>query len=153
MKLSQDLILGLFFAAVGAISASIAVTYSFGTSSRMGPGYFPLIISSLLTVTGLAVLVRSRLRSSEDLGAIRWKPLLMVSGSIALFGLLVSAIGLPLAVLLLTVLSAATSIKFRIDWKAFAGAIVFAALCSLLFVELLGLPIPLKGSLLEALGF
>ncbi|MGK9052924.1 tripartite tricarboxylate transporter TctB family protein [Neorhizobium petrolearium] len=152
MKLSQDVLLGLFFTVVGAVSALIATHYPFGTSSRMGPGYFPIIVSNLLVVTGLLVLIRARLASSEPLPVIGWKPLVIVPAAIVIFGLVIEPLGLPLAVLLLTILSATTSVKFRLDWRAFAGSLVFAAFCSVLFVELLGLPVPIVGNWLQAVG-
>lgn len=153
MKLSQDVLLGLFFSVIGAVSAWIALSYPFGTSSRMGPGYFPIIISSLLVVTGLLVLLRARLGEAEAVPTIRWRPLVIVPVAILVFGLALETLGLPLAVLLLLVLSATTSVRFRLDWKAFAGAAVFAGLCSIVFVELLGLPIPIVGTWLHGLGF
>jgi hypothetical protein len=153
MKLSQDVLLGLFFVVFGVVSVSVAMSYPFGTSGRMGPGYFPVIISSLLVLTGLLVLFRSQFVQPERLPAIRWKPLLLIPGAVVIFGLAVETLGLPLAVLLLTILSAATSIKFHIGWKAVAGSLAFAALCSVVFIELLGLPIPIVGSWLRVLGF
>ncbi|MEN3150068.1 tripartite tricarboxylate transporter TctB family protein [Neorhizobium sp. IRAMC:178] len=153
MKLSQDVLLGLFFVVFGVVSVSIAMSYPFGTSGRMGPGYFPVIISSLLVLTGLLVLFRAQLVQPEMLPAIRWKPLLLVPGAVVVFGLAVETLGLPLAILLLTILSATTSIKFHIGWKAVAGSLAFAALCSVIFIELLGLPIPIVGNWLRVLGF
>ncbi|CDZ26870.1 tripartite tricarboxylate transporter TctB family protein [Neorhizobium galegae] len=153
MKLSQDVLLGLFFVVFGVVSVSVAMSYPFGTSGRMGPGYFPVIISSLLVLTGLLVLFRSQLAQPEILPAIRWKPLLLIPGAVVIFGLAVETLGLPLAVLLLTILTAATSIKFHIGWKTAAGSLAFAALCSVVFIELLGLPIPIVGSWLRVPGF
>ncbi|CDZ37011.1 tripartite tricarboxylate transporter TctB family protein [Neorhizobium galegae] len=153
MKLSQDVLLGLFFVVFGVVSVSVAMSYPFGTSGRMGPGYFPVIISSLLVLTGLLVLFRSQFAQPEILPAIRWKPLLLIPGAVVIFGLAVETLGLPLAVLLLTILTAATSIKFHIEWKTAAGSLAFAALCSVVFIELLGLPIPIVGSWLRVPGF
>ncbi|CDZ43448.1 tripartite tricarboxylate transporter TctB family protein [Neorhizobium galegae] len=151
MKLSQDVLLGLFFTAIGVGSAVMAASYPFGTSSRMGPGYFPVIISSLLVLTGILVLFRSRL-TLVAIPEIGWKPIVVVSLAILIFGLVVEPLGLPIAVFLLTVVSATTSEKFRLDWKAFAGAVAFAAFCSALFVKLLGLPVPIVGNWLQGLG-
>ncbi|MBD0413876.1 tripartite tricarboxylate transporter TctB family protein [Oryzicola mucosus] len=151
MKLSQDILLGLFFTTVGVVAATMAVSYPFGTSSRMGPGYFPIIISSLLIVTGLLILLRSRL-TRVVIPTVGWKPVIAVPLSILVFGLAVEPLGLPIAVFLLTVLSASTSEKFRFDWRAFAGAAAFAAFCSILFVDLLGLPVPIVGNWLQGLA-
>ena len=152
MKLSQDIALGAFFATVGVVSASIAVSYPFGTASRMGPGYFPLIISTLLTLTGIAILMRAGFGGSGAIQPGRWLPLVVVPGAIVLFGLLIGRLGLPLAVLLLTVGAATASIRFRLSWKAAAGAVVFSVICAVLFVKLLGLFIPMVGTWLPGAG-
>ncbi|EUB99754.1 hypothetical protein PMI07_006035 [Rhizobium sp. CF080] len=149
MKIGQDSILGLFFAVIGSIALWIAIQYPFGTAGRMGPGYFPVIISSLLVLTGICVLIRSMSMSGDPFPAIRWKALTLVPAAIVVFGLAVEPLGLLPAVFLLLVLSAATSVKFRLDWKAFAGALIFAGLCAVLFVELIGLPMPVLGTWLQ----
>lgn len=152
-KLSQDAILGLAFVAIGLTFLFIGAQYPWGSSGRMGPGYFPVIISILLTAVGLILLVRSRYVASEAMQSLPWIPILVVPGAIALFGFLLEKIGLSLAVLMLTLACAATSAKFRFSWSALAGAAAFSLACAVIFVELLGLPIPILGSWLETLGF
>jgi len=149
MKIGQDSILGLFFAITGCIALWIAIQYPFGTAGRMGPGYFPVIISSLLVVTGIGVVIRSISVSGDAFPAINWKALIMVPAAVVVFGLAIEPLGFLPAVLLLLVLSAATSVKFRFDWKASAGALIFAGLCTVLFVKLIGLPMPVLGTWLQ----
>ena len=153
VKISQDAALGSFFAAIGAVALFMARDYPFGTANRMGPGYFPVIISVLLILAGVAIVMRGRLAGSGVIEGIRWKPLAIVSCAVFLFGALVDKIGLPLAVLLLVLGSATASVKFRLDWKATAGAAVFSVVCALVFVDLLGVPMPLTGDWLHAVGF
>ena len=152
MKTSQDVALGVFFAAIGIIAGAIALTYPIGTPSRMGPGFFPVIISVLLTLTGMAALLRARRAGSLPVESVTWRPVAIVPLMVVLFGLLIDRLGLPLAVLVLVVGTAAASVKFEIGWKAAAGAAAFSAICALLFVKLLGLPIPLAGSWLPVPG-
>ncbi len=149
MKIGQDSILGLFFAVTGCVALWIAIRYPLGTAGRMGPGYFPVIISSLLVVTGICVIIRSISASGEGFPAINWKGLTMVPAAVVVFGLAIEPLGFLPAVLLLLVLCAATSVKFRLDWKASAGALAFAGLCTILFVELIGLPMPVLGTWLQ----
>ncbi|WP_416798663.1 tripartite tricarboxylate transporter TctB family protein [Ciceribacter azotifigens] len=149
MKVVQDTLLGFFFTLTGCVALSMAWQYPFGTSGRMGPGYFPVIVSGLLVVTGIGVIIRSMAASGDTVAQVRWKPLLLVPGSVVVFGLAVEPLGLFAAVLLMLVISAATSSKFRWNWTALAGALLFAGLCCLLFVQLIGLPMPLVGTWLQ----
>jgi putative tricarboxylic transport membrane protein len=149
MKIVQDTLLGFFFTVTGGVALLMAWQYPFGTAGRMGPGYFPVIVSGLLLVTGVCVIIRSMAASGDSLAQIRWKPLLLVPGAVIAFGLAVEPLGLFVAILLLLVISAVTSSKFRWTWKALAGALAFAGLCCLLFVQLIGLPMPLVGTWLQ----
>lgn len=152
MKISQDAALGALFFVVGVAALLMALEYPFGTANRMGPGYFPVIISTLLGVTGIAILMRARVGSSESIRPSRWMPLVIVPCAVVLFGLLVEKLGLPLAVLMLAVGAATASVSFRLSWKATAGAAAFSVICAVVFVELLGLPIPIAGTWLQAFG-
>lgn len=152
VKIRQDAALGSLFVVVGVVALLIALSYPFGTANRMGPGYFPVIISALLTLTGIAILMRAGLGALETIGYVRWMPLLIVPGAICLFGLLIEKLGMPLAVLMLAVGAALASVQFRLSWKATAGAALFSAGCAVVFVELLGLPIPIAGTWLQAFG-
>ncbi len=149
MKISRDSILGLFFAVTGCVVLGIAVQYPFGTAGRMGPGFFPVIVSGLLVATGIGVLVRSVSGSVEVLSAINWKALIMVPAAIVVFGSAIEPLGFLPAVLLLLVLCAVTSVKFHIEWKSAVGALAFTGLCTVLFIELIGLPIPVLGTWLH----
>lgn len=152
MKLTQDVVQGGLFLAIGVVALLMALDYPLGTPGRMGPGFFPIMISALLALTGIGILLRARLGMSELIRLARLMPLFIVSGAIIAFGFLLDKLGLPLAVLLLCIGAATASVRFEFDWKAVAGAAVFSIVCGILFVTLLGLPIPLVGSWLPVLG-
>jgi hypothetical protein len=69
-----------------ASPVSIASDYGFGTAGRMGPGYFPRLISGLLILVALISLLRSLQRDGDPIGPINWKALLLVTASVCLFG-------------------------------------------------------------------
>lgn len=152
MKLTQDVVQGGLFAAIGIAALAMALEYPLGTPGRMGPGFFPVVIAALLALTGIGILLRARLGASEVIRVTRWLPLLIVPGSIVVFGFMLEKLGLPLSVLLLCVGAATASVRFELDWKALAGAVVFSVVCGILFVSLLGLPIPIIGTWLQAIG-
>ena len=58
IKGPKDFWTGVLFFGVGAAAFLIARTYSFGTASRMGAGYFPAVLSALLMFFGVLLLLR-----------------------------------------------------------------------------------------------
>jgi len=54
----KDLLTGLLFLTVGVIFGVSSWNLSVGTSADMGPGYFPLLISSVLSVIGTVLTVK-----------------------------------------------------------------------------------------------
>ncbi|MBK7591884.1 MAG: tripartite tricarboxylate transporter TctB family protein [Betaproteobacteria bacterium] len=142
----RDFWAGVLYAGFGAAAVLIARDYGLGSSSRMGPGYFPTVLGSLLLLIGLASLVRSFFAAGEPIGAIAWKGLLLVTLATVLFGALLRPAGLVIALAAVILVSAAASVRFRFDARALAlmgGLIVF---CGLVFVTGLGLPVSLLGT-------
>jgi hypothetical protein len=102
IKSKKNFASGLLFAGIGAAFALGATSYNVGGAARMGPGYFPLIIGTLLTLLGLVVVAGSltskRVGDGDPIGKIAWKPLGFVIGANVLFGILLAGlrgIGLP----------------------------------------------------------
>src|SRR5690348_3233956 len=111
---SQDFWAGLLFVAFGAAALWIGQDYNFGTSRRMGPGYFPSLLGGILCVLGLIIAVRGAVRGGHPVprGAVR--PFLILVGILA-FALLLQPAGLVLATLALIVISSAGGSEFK--WK------------------------------------
>ena len=59
IKSQKDFWSGLMFMAAGLGFAVGATNYSFGTSARPGPGYFPFGLGVLLALLGAVVLFKS----------------------------------------------------------------------------------------------
>ncbi len=55
----KDLAAGAVFAAIGLAFMAGALTLDIGTAFKMGPGYFPLVLSGLLVLLGLIVMAKS----------------------------------------------------------------------------------------------
>jgi hypothetical protein len=142
----KDFWTGVIYVLFGGIAFWIARDYGFGTASRMGPGYFPSVLSALLVMIGVISLVRSFIVPGEPLGHFALKAGVLIILSTVLFGFLVNRAGLIIALLVLVLVSAAASEKFRFEWKAVAGLIVLIAFCALVFVMGLGVPMPLIGT-------
>jgi hypothetical protein len=136
----------VIYVGFGAIAFWIARDYSFGTASRMGPGYFPSVLAGLLMFFGALALLRGLRRTGEPLGHFAWKQTAVVLAATVGFGFLLDRAGLVVALIVLILGSAAASAKFRLEWKALALAGVLIAFCVLVFIKGLGLPMPLLGT-------
>ncbi len=87
----KDFIAGLMFIAVGIAAIVIASNYTLGTAARMGPGYFPRILGILMIVLGAVLALRSLRVPGAPLPGWKWRPVIVVLGSVVVFGLIVDA--------------------------------------------------------------
>ncbi len=141
----KDFWAGFIYATVGLAAIIIGRDYGMGTASKMGPAYFPSVLGGLLVLIGLIAIVRSFLRPGEPLGSFAYRGAALVLGSTVLFGALVRGAGVVIALLVLVIMSAYASIKFR-WWPSIAIAIVLVVFSVLIFIKGLGVPLPLLGS-------
>lgn len=144
IKSQKDFWSGLMFVSVGIAFAWGATEYSFGSSARPGPGYFPFGLGILLAILGSLVLFKALTLESADgdpIGGFAWRPLLIILGAVLLFGVLLPRVGLLVALPLLVVLSSLASDEFT--WKgALLNAVVLTVLSYGVFVMGLKLTIP-----------
>ncbi|NBT10203.1 MAG: tripartite tricarboxylate transporter TctB family protein [Betaproteobacteria bacterium] len=155
IKSQRDFWSGLMFLVTGALFAWGAVAnYSFGSSARPGPGYFPFGLGVLLALLGAFILFEALTIETEDgepIGDIAWKPLLVILAAVSLFGLLLPVLGMFIALPLLVILSSLASHEFT--WKGTLGSAAFLTVFSwLIFIKGLGLTIPLLPGFLQSAG-
>lgn len=143
ISMGMDRLAGLIFIALGVGFLWLGLDFGFGSMVRIGPGFFPIILSCLLIALGAAVLIQG-LIADESVSLPRIGPLVRVLGAIALFAGLTQPLGSYLVLPVVVVLIASASPMFR--WRA---ALLLAAgitLCSdLIFRLALGLPLPAIG--------
>jgi len=138
----KDFFAGVLFIAFGALALVVGGNYTLGTAARMGPGYFPRILGGLLVVLGLALALRALRLNGPPLPGWKWRPVLVVLISVAVFGLIVNRAGVVLSTILLIVASSAASREFRFRESIVAGCIL-AALAVGVFVIGLKLQLPI----------
>jgi hypothetical protein len=138
--------------AFGGLMFHGSLGFRMGTAMRMGPGYFPRVLALIMVVLGLISLARGLCVPGEKIDGVKWKSLLLILVSTALFGLLLERVGLALALVVLVLVSAIASKEFRFEWKALAGLAAFVVVCILVFVKLLGVPMPILGRWLEPIA-
>lgn len=144
IKHPKDFYAGLMYAAVGAGAVLIARGYNLGTSVRMGPGYFPTVLGGLLILVGAVSMIRAFIHEGDAIKSFAWKEIFLLLGSVILFGLLVRGAGLVISLIILVLVSAWASDKFK--WKtAVLLAILTSVFSSLVFVKGLGLPFAIIG--------
>lgn len=138
----KDFVSGLLFAAVGVAAIVIAANYPLGTAARMGPGYFPRILGILLIILGSALALRALKLQGAPIPRWHWKPVIVVLGSVVLFGLIVDRVGLALSTVILIVLASAASPEFR-PKESIVSGIALAVLSVAVFVLALKLQLPI----------
>ncbi len=140
----KDFWTGLLFTTIGVTFGILSTNYDLGTTTRMGPGYFPIVLAGLLTVIGLATTVRSFVIDGPPLQGLAIKAILLVLGPVVMFGLVLRGAGLAAALLVLVIVSALASVRF--GWRTVIPLAVGLTLFSIgVFVYALGLPIPVVG--------
>lgn len=140
----KDFWTGIIFIFFGLSAVILGQEHEMGTAGRMGPAYFPTVLGGLLALIGSVGVIRSFLRPGDAIGRFHIKELVLVLSAVLLFGLLVRGAGLVPAAVLLILVSAYASPKFHLG-KSVALAAGLAVFAVLLFVKLLGLPMPILG--------
>jgi uncharacterized membrane protein len=130
---------GAIFIAFGAFFGIESLGLDIGTTFRMGPGYFPLVLAGILILLGIVILVQATRAAGEPVGAIAWRGALLILPAPIFFGLTVRGLGFVPAVFLTCLIAAFASHRMRP-----LAAVVLAAAVTLfsfiVFSYALGLP-------------
>ena len=141
----QELAVGAIFVAIGLLfGLSTLLDLDIGTARRMGPGYFPLVLSGLLILIGSLVAVRGVRVAEGPMPPVPWRGIALLLPLPIFFGLTIRGLGL-VPVVALTTLVAVFASRKATPMLALALAVGLAVGCALLFHYGLGLPIPLFG--------
>jgi uncharacterized membrane protein len=99
---------------IGAAAIFIARDYRFGSTMRMGPGYFPSVLGGLLVFFGLYIMVKGLQSNEKVKGKWSVRPLVVLPLSIILFGVLMKYAGFIAALVVLIFGSAAARRRFNV---------------------------------------
>ena len=149
----DDFISGVLFALLGTGSLFVAIDYPMGTTTRMGPGYLPAVLSVILLVLGLLIMLQSiSFREASD-GAVaaepseeRWqwlallRPMFFIGLALTSFGFLLPRIGLFFAVITLVLICSFADYRNHF-LLAIPLSVILAFTVMLIFVNGLGIPI------------
>ena len=138
----KDFWAGALFVAIGVGTIILGSRYTLGSAARMGPGYFPRILGILLIVLGAVLALRGTRTSGPPLPRFHWRPLVVVLGSVVLFGAIVNWMGVALSTVILIVAASAASREFR-PREALIAGVLLATLAVGVFVIGLQLQLPI----------
>ncbi|UXU76461.1 MULTISPECIES: tripartite tricarboxylate transporter TctB family protein [unclassified Paracoccus (in: a-proteobacteria)] len=134
-----DLTAGLLLMATAGFFGWQTMDLEIGSSLRMGPGYFPMMLSILLFALGALIALKSLGREDEPIGPIAWRGILLILPAPIFFGLTVRGLGFVPALFLATLIAAQASRRMR-PLPALILAILVTILSTLIFSYGLGLP-------------
>ncbi len=139
---NKDFWSGTMFFATGSGAIFAARNYPFGTTLRMGPGYFPIVLSGILMVFGLHIALRGLRRNEKIRGNWSIRAMIILPFSIVLFGILMELAGFIPAMVALVFVSAVSGGEFKIV-EVLLLTLFLGVLSVALFIWGLGLPYPL----------
>ena len=144
LRNNKDFWAGMMFFWTGVGAMLVARHYPFGTTLRMGPGYFPTVLGGMLIVFGVFITFRGLRKNEKIQGPWSFRALIMLPVSIVAFGTLMKPAGFVPALAALVFLSAASGREFRFK-EVVLLAVFLSALSVAMFIWGLGLNYPLVG--------
>jgi hypothetical protein len=106
IKSPQDAGAALVFIVIGLAGAYFGRDLAFGSAARMGPGYFPIILSWIIVAIGLIVGARALTIDGPPIEPVQFRPIAVIIAAILVFGYLIDIVGLAITAALLTILAA-----------------------------------------------
>jgi hypothetical protein len=139
MTNKADLGAAVIFVASGLFFGFQALALDMGTALRMGPGYFPLVLSAALILLGLVLGLRALRTTGAPLGTFAWRGAAFILAAPVLFALTIRGLGLVPAVFLTVVTAAFASRRMHIA-EILLVAAALTVFATLVFSYGLGLP-------------
>jgi hypothetical protein len=135
----RDALCGALFIALAALFALGALGLETGTARRMGPGYFPLLLSGVLGLLGAVILFNALRSGPGEIGALAWRGMAFILPAPILFGLTVRGLGLAPAIALTALVAALASRRMSLPMALLTSAAI-TAFSVAVFSYALGLP-------------
>ena len=139
---NRDFWAGIMLIAFGAASIFIARGYPFGSTMRMGPGYFPSMLGGILVLFGIYVMIVG-LRKGERIAVhCSLRAVIVLQLSLIAFGILMTHAGFIPAMAALIFGSASAGREFKVV-EVLLLTVLLTGLSVAIFIWGLGLPYPL----------
>jgi hypothetical protein len=137
---TKDLVGGGILVVIGVYVFFKSMDYSIGVARQMGPGFYPMVVSALLVILGALIIGLAFLRTGT-ISTPDWRSVFAVIGSVLVFALSISSLGLMPAVFATTFVCAAG----HRGWNPLKTLILAIFLCIttwVVFSHFLGLSMP-----------
>ena len=98
---------GLFF----GINALLGLPI--GQAASMGPGYFPIVLGTILCALGMGIALTGEDHEVPALPPISWQAIILVTGAALFFGMTVRGLGMAPSLLIATFMAAMATGQLR----------------------------------------
>jgi hypothetical protein len=136
----KNLLKGLFLILIALAFGLGALKYPVGKLERAGPGFFPMMVSSILGVLGLAMVVRSRFSQRVPM-EFHVKNLAIIMASLVGFALLSRYVNMIVGIVFLVFCSALAGTSYSWTRNVILAAVLIVI--AFVFEKGLGLQLPL----------
>ena len=138
---------GLFYGCMSYFGAFGLQPLPIGRALSMGPGYFPIVLSSILVVMGLFVAGRGFVQTSGlALSRISWRPFFFLALAVLSFSFCVRPLGLAPAIFI-TAMLASYADRNAMLVRSLVIALGLTIFCTVIFAYVVRLPLPVFGTL------
>ena len=141
IKSPQDFGTAVVFILIGLGGFYFGWDLRLGTASRMGPGYFPLLLSGCIIAIGLIIGARALVLDGPRIERFQLRPIALLIVAALIFGSLIEEIGLAIAGVLMILVASFAGREVR--WKeAIVLSVALTAFAIIVFVWALGQSLP-----------
>ncbi len=146
-----DCAAGILFILFGLGFGITGLGLEMGTTLRMGPGYFPMVLAVLLCGLGAAIVFTAFGSVGEAVGHYAWRGMVCVLAAPVFFGLTVRGLGFVPSIFFTTLIAAMAGLKMK-PLYAVGLALGVTVFTTLVFSVALGLPFRRFGPWLPGMG-
>ena len=142
IKSPQDFGAALVFVLIGAAGIYFGRDLAFGTGAKMGPGYFPTVLSWIILLLGVGLGLASLRLQGPPIERLKLRPMLLIVIAVVAFGYLLELAGLAVTAIVLTVVAAYARRSVNLK-ETLLLAVGLSAFCCAVFIFGLNQPLPL----------
>jgi hypothetical protein len=142
VKSPQDFGAAVLFLTIGIAGIYFGRDLTFGTAARMGPGYFPTLLSCVIVAIGAIVGLKSLAIEGPPIEPIKLRPIVFILVAVLAFGFLIEQVGLAITTAALAIFAAYArgDVNLKETVLLAVGLTVFAVV---VFAYALGQPLPI----------